>query len=121
MQMSFYSGTDVTIMFDAWTTRDGGMYALALMLVCAGSFLMMVMKHYLSVGATRLSLAVRAPLAFLFFNLSYAVMLVAMTYNVGLWFATMCGLTLGYVVTEMFLAGGTKPSMSGYSDVEGCH
>eukprot|EP01063_Lacrimia_lanifica_P008707 TRINITY_DN15760_c0_g1_i1.p2 TRINITY_DN15760_c0_g1~~TRINITY_DN15760_c0_g1_i1.p2 ORF type:complete len:156 (-),score=62.70 TRINITY_DN15760_c0_g1_i1:8-475(-) len=98
--MFFVSGEVVTILFESWKTTDGGMYTLALFLCFFGCVVTMFIKRYVDASYKKLALPLRMVLALVYFNLSFAVMLVVMTFNAGVWFACMFGLTAGWAILE---------------------
>eukprot|EP00659_Diplonema_papillatum_P020000 gene20000-30776_t len=96
MMMTFYSSHKVVILFDQWNVKTRGQYAAAVVLVFLAGLSAPLLKDY-AVSSRMLPLPARACLIFVNFCLVYCLMLVAMTYNVGLFFATMAGLTTGWI------------------------
>eukprot|EP01063_Lacrimia_lanifica_P011036 TRINITY_DN1779_c2_g1_i1.p3 TRINITY_DN1779_c2_g1~~TRINITY_DN1779_c2_g1_i1.p3 ORF type:complete len:153 (+),score=51.38 TRINITY_DN1779_c2_g1_i1:67-525(+) len=117
MQMWFYQGTTSIVLFQSWSTQSLGSYIVALVLCFAVSCLMMLVKTFMGVIAHR-AVALQALVAFVFFNLSYAVMLIAMAFNGGLYLACTSGMTAGFVLTKMYERGSKS---EGLCDVETCH
>ncbi|GJP48930.1 hypothetical protein CLOM_g8204 [Closterium sp. NIES-68] len=122
MQMWFYWGPKVTILFENWTTSGWGFYLLACFLVVVFCVLHEFLTSFrLKLSATRRCrvkdaeqgasdgagkkahqwrslldrLAVTAIYA-LNLTFSYAIMLIVMSFNIGLFIAVVLGLTIGF-------------------------
>jgi solute carrier family 31 (copper transporter), member 1 len=92
MEMYFYWGADVVFLFESWTITDNtGLYLLAL----AASFLVAILVEFITTRRIE-SNAIYGVAHGLQLLLSYALMLVLMTFNAGLFIAIMLGYTLGY-------------------------
>eukprot|EP01063_Lacrimia_lanifica_P029689 TRINITY_DN457_c0_g1_i3.p2 TRINITY_DN457_c0_g1~~TRINITY_DN457_c0_g1_i3.p2 ORF type:complete len:204 (+),score=60.95 TRINITY_DN457_c0_g1_i3:59-670(+) len=100
MQMFFVSSTTATFLFEKWVTNDRGMYALAIILTGGFCALAPLLRYQVTASKGRFPLALRTVLTFVYFNVTYAAMLLAMTFNTGVWWAVMVGTTIGFGVTE---------------------
>eukprot|EP01063_Lacrimia_lanifica_P023767 TRINITY_DN3146_c0_g2_i1.p2 TRINITY_DN3146_c0_g2~~TRINITY_DN3146_c0_g2_i1.p2 ORF type:complete len:149 (+),score=52.79 TRINITY_DN3146_c0_g2_i1:58-504(+) len=122
MQMWFYQSTSSTVLFQSWTTTSLGSYIVACVLCALAACLMMVVKQFMGTISDR-HLALQAVVAFLYFNLAYAVMLVAMTFNIGLYLACMVGMTAGFVITKVYTRRTAKGEGQALlsADVDTCH
>ena len=133
MPMFFTSGHDVgKLLFKGWVVDTPSRYALAWMLIFMlsvtneflGYLRQMVCSSTSSKksgyllnnhengagyeGRTELTLMKKLFLIILYFinvSISYGLMLVTMTYNVGLFFAVVLGLTLGHFIFKISLPG----------------
>jgi len=152
MQMTFTSGIHVKVLFDFWDAKSPGVYAASIIIV---SFfcLMYVFLHYLTQKLQRdrmRKFSAREDISWLLtiiqlvaycgqVTLSYLIMLVAMTYNAGLFITVVLSLTLGYWIfylrrtkmtdeeaeaEEALLIGKSYSSNSakhGLEPASGCH
>ncbi|URD86073.1 Copper transporter [Musa troglodytarum] len=92
--MTFFWGKNSEILFSGWPGTRGGMYALALLLVFALSFLVEWLNHcrLIRPGLARTALhAARVGLA-------YLVMLAVMSFNGGVLIAAVVGHAVGFLL-----------------------
>ncbi|KAJ9469473.1 putative Copper transporter [Diplonema papillatum] len=99
MAVTFYSSHKVVILFDQWNVETVGQYVLSIICVFVAGIATPLLKDYVT-AERNLPLAVRGLLVFVNFCFVYSLMLVIMTYNVGIFFAAMAGLTVGWMVGE---------------------
>eukprot|EP00123_Amoebidium_parasiticum_P021856 comp7506_c0_seq1/m.3167 comp7506_c0_seq1/g.3167 ORF comp7506_c0_seq1/g.3167 comp7506_c0_seq1/m.3167 type:complete len:162 (-) comp7506_c0_seq1:160-645(-) len=114
MQMAFSSKLPVTILFEHWTVATDQEYYVSWLAIFATSVFWMWLRGFRQdfeatwairkTGKTPLQLlthqGVRGGLFALELALSYVLMLVAMTFNVGLFWAVVGGATVGFVAFE---------------------
>eukprot|EP01061_Rhynchopus_euleeides_P000811 TRINITY_DN1057_c0_g1_i4.p3 TRINITY_DN1057_c0_g1~~TRINITY_DN1057_c0_g1_i4.p3 ORF type:complete len:158 (+),score=42.13 TRINITY_DN1057_c0_g1_i4:104-577(+) len=99
----FTSAVDTQILFEGLETAGGGQYFAALLLVFVIAAATGVLRHYATVVSRgTLPLPVRGCLMAVVLTFMYALMLVTMTMNVGLYFSVIFGLTLAWVITEIW-------------------
>lgn len=116
MQMSFYWGRNVTILFSGWPGNhhhNPGMYILALLFVFAIAFTMEALSVWPTIKPSKSPVAAgltQASVYALRVSLGYFVMLAVMTYNVGVFIAAVAGHTIGFFVAKTSSLAITKPS-----------
>lgn len=116
MQMSFYWGRNVTILFSGWPGNhhhNPGMYILALLFVFAIAFAMEALTGWPTIKPSRSPIVAgltQASVYALRVSLGYFVMLAIMTYNVGVFIAAVAGHTIGFFVAKTSSLAMTKPS-----------
>ncbi|KAG5583788.1 hypothetical protein H5410_044222 [Solanum commersonii] len=101
MQMNFYWGKDVTILFKGWPNNNLGMYILSLFFV----FFMAFGVEIMSMGPIMIN---KRPIGIIqsgIYNtlrmvLVYFVMLAVMSFNIGIFIVAILGHGLGYVVVK---------------------
>jgi hypothetical protein len=105
MAMAFHWSTEATILFNWWHTRGFGEFVGACSICASGAALLVWMqkKSRVQVAPTRVQRgivfkAMPALLRTVRIALSYALMLVSMTYNIGLFVALMCGFFVGHLL-----------------------
>ena len=106
MSMAFHWSMEVTILFDWWHTRGFGEFAAACCICGSGAALLVWMqkKSHLRARMARMprgtapGKAMPALLRTVRIALSYALMLVSMTYNIGLFIALLCGFFAGHLL-----------------------
>ncbi|PRQ43074.1 putative Ctr copper transporter [Rosa chinensis] len=115
MQMSFYWGRNVTILFSKWPGNDQhnpGMYILALFFVFAIAFAMEPLSVWPTIKPSGSSVVAGLAQAFLYairISLGYFVMLAVMSYNIGIFIAAVAGHTVGFFVAKASALSITKP------------
>eukprot|EP01061_Rhynchopus_euleeides_P000809 TRINITY_DN1057_c0_g1_i2.p2 TRINITY_DN1057_c0_g1~~TRINITY_DN1057_c0_g1_i2.p2 ORF type:complete len:273 (+),score=99.23 TRINITY_DN1057_c0_g1_i2:59-820(+) len=103
MSMVFTSTQRVLILFEDLETTNGGEYFAAMLVIFIISAVTGVLRYYATVVSRgQLPVAARGVLICIVFTLVYALMLVTMTMNVGLYFSVIFGLTLAWVITEIW-------------------
>eukprot|EP01061_Rhynchopus_euleeides_P022187 TRINITY_DN36139_c0_g1_i1.p1 TRINITY_DN36139_c0_g1~~TRINITY_DN36139_c0_g1_i1.p1 ORF type:complete len:228 (+),score=76.22 TRINITY_DN36139_c0_g1_i1:81-686(+) len=96
MQMVFYQGKRVTLLFDWWETESYAAYLMSLVIIVAFSAKITVLRFVDMTGAFEHIRPLQALAFFLIESGLYMMMLVTMTYNAGCFLATVVGVTLGY-------------------------
>jgi len=121
MRMYFHTGFEDYVLFKDWVPRNRGQYAGTWIAVCIAGIvfeLLRLSRHmcekewrkYSHVNEMRFVPfdwrvdVPRAVFRFVEVMLSYSLMLVAMTFNVGLFFAVCSGLALGTLLFGRFIA-----------------
>lgn len=104
MQMSFYWGKDVVVLFSGWPKESLGQYILAFFFI----FLLAVAVEVLShtppnkIGKSPVASASIQAIVYAFrTGLAYLVMLGVMSFNVGIFIAAVAGHTLGFFVVKV--------------------
>ncbi|XP_050379446.1 copper transporter 2-like [Argentina anserina] len=98
MQMSFYWGRDVTVLFPKWpgnSQHNSGMYILIWSAALSvWPIIKQLSRSPVAAGLTQASLhALRV-------SLGYFVMLAVMSYNIGVFIAAVTGHTVGFFVSK---------------------
>mmetsp|Transcript_10515 Transcript_10515/g.30298 ORF Transcript_10515/g.30298 Transcript_10515/m.30298 type:complete len:136 (-) Transcript_10515:7-414(-) len=105
--MTFHMSVQNTILFSFWQTNNTGEYLGACLIIFAAGMASVFLRLYrgrletwweLTGGGPRpvaMKHCVRAGLAALSFSLDYGLMLIAMLFEVGLFFAVVGGLVMG--------------------------
>lgn len=104
MQMNFYWGKDVTILFKGWPNYNLGMYILSLFFV----FFMAFGVEIMSMGPIMIN---KSPIraigiiqSGIYYTLRmvlvYFVMLAVMSFNIGIFIVAILGHGLGYIVVK---------------------
>ncbi|KAK6779209.1 hypothetical protein RDI58_021393 [Solanum bulbocastanum] len=101
MQMNFYWGKDVTILFKGWPNNNLGMYILSLFFVFFTAFgveimsmgPIMINKRPIGIIQSGIYYTLRMVLV-------YFVMLAVMSFNIGIFIVAILGHGLGYVVVK---------------------
>ncbi|XP_052184667.1 copper transporter 1-like [Diospyros lotus] len=99
MHMTFFWGKNAEILFSGWPGTDGGMYALALLVVFLLSFLVEWLAHWSfgKEGSNRVAVGVaRTAVHAARVALAYIIMLAVMSFNVGVLLAAVAGHALGF-------------------------
>ncbi|CAN4115995.1 unnamed protein product [Withania somnifera] len=103
MQMNFYWGKDVTILFKGWPDNHLGMYILSLLFVFFMAFgveimsmgpRMIIKRSIAGVIQAGIYYTVRMVLV-------YFVMLAVMSFNIGIFIVAILGHGLGFVVVKL--------------------
>ncbi|KAL6133223.1 hypothetical protein ACLB2K_065460 [Fragaria x ananassa] len=116
MQMNFYWGRNVTILFPKWPGNDQhnpDMYILALFFVFAMAFAMEALSVWPTIkpgGSAVATGLTQASLYAIRVSLGYFVMLAVMSYNIGIFMAAVAGHTVGFFVAKTSALAMTKPS-----------
>ncbi|KAB2048188.1 hypothetical protein ERO13_A13G086100v2 [Gossypium hirsutum] len=105
MQMSFYWGKDVIVLFSGWPDSNPGMYVLALFFVLflGAAIEMMAMLQAAVKPGTRpiLGAFIQAGVYIVRMCFAYMVMLSVMSYNVGIFIAALAGHGIGFFVVKI--------------------
>ncbi|RRT58127.1 hypothetical protein BHM03_00020475 [Ensete ventricosum] len=99
--MTFFWGKNSEILFTGWPGTRGGMYALALVVVFAFSFLLEWLNHCRLVrpGAGRIAAGfTQTAMHALRVGLAYLVMLAVMSFNGGVLIVAVAGHALGFLL-----------------------
>ncbi|CAN4106040.1 unnamed protein product [Withania somnifera] len=103
MQMNFYWGKDVTILFKGWPDNNLGMYILSLLFVFFIAFGVeimsmgpaMIIKRRIASGLIQAGIYYTLRMVLVYF-----VMLAVMSFNIGVFIAAILGHGLGFVVVK---------------------
>ncbi|KAL4339746.1 hypothetical protein GQ457_08G012740 [Hibiscus cannabinus] len=112
MQMSFYWGKDVTVLFSGWPESKSGMYVVALFFVlflgAAVEILTMLPAAVKPGTKPVIGAFIQTSVHAVRMCFAYMVMLSIMSYNVGIFIAAIAGHGLGFFVVKFRgLAGET--------------
>ena len=100
MPMTFEWGYQVTILFNGWETTTMFEYLIACVLVMGCGFAMQVCRS--CVTGTHYGPEDKLAVTLMFgvlLSLSYILMLIMMTYNIGLFFSVIAGQMIGFYST----------------------
>ncbi|XP_031277412.1 copper transporter 6-like [Pistacia vera] len=103
MQMNFYWGKDVVVLFSGWPGNNLGMYILALCVVFILGFGVEVLSvsPILKGGEKPMtSLFLQASVYAIRTGLAYLVMLSVMSYNLGVFIVAVAGHTAGFLLVK---------------------
>lgn len=122
LPMSFEASSGVMLLFSWWNARTAAQYAVCCVCCIVFGFIsiaLKVLRHVVEMhlvqaadeGRPTLILgsfpvfhnAVRGFIAFLNYSWDYMLMLVAMTFNVGIFFSMLCGIALGFLMIGHYL------------------
>mmetsp|Transcript_6067 Transcript_6067/g.14559 ORF Transcript_6067/g.14559 Transcript_6067/m.14559 type:complete len:194 (+) Transcript_6067:93-674(+) len=130
--MFFRTGVENVILFEEWKTENGGQYAGAIFAVFFCAIFAVFVRLYRGQmenswesnkeafpAHTAARLAMRFSLAFLSFTLDYGLMLIAMIFDVGLFFAVVSGLAVGVILFTDLMKVPASKSFSTTKN-EGC-
>lgn len=114
MQMTFHQSFESVILFESWRTSNWLDYSVScLIIVLLGCFTMFVSsanKRYIkeirkrTMGQERLgskTIFTNVLITALQYLMHYLMMLIAMTFNWGLFFSVIIGLSIGYALFEL--------------------
>lgn len=105
MQMSFYWGKDVIVLFSGWPDSNSGMYVMALFFVLflGAAIEMMTMLQAAVKPGTRpiLGAFIQASVYIVRMCFAYMVMLSVMSYNIGIFVAALAGHGIGFFVVKI--------------------
>lgn len=124
LPMSFEGSSEVMVLFSWWSTRTSTQYAVCCLVCVVFGFVSIALKvlrrkseHQLMEAEERgeptlilgsfpiFHNAVRGTVAFLNYAWDYMLMLVAMTFNVGVFLSVLGGIALGFVLIGQYLEG----------------
>jgi copper transporter 1 len=127
MEMFFAWSTTATILFEGWLTSTWYFYLLS----CVGVFVGTVLLEGLRMATQRQSLGwakksmhrqVGEGLLYgVYVSCSYLVMLIAMTYNVGLFLSVVLGHSVGRFLFSRWLIRENEIPLAMDLQVESCH
>ncbi|XP_068486369.1 copper transporter 6-like [Phaseolus vulgaris] len=103
MQMSFYWGTDATVLFSGWPHNNVGMYILAVIFVFLLAMAIEVLSNQplIKPGTSPLlGGLIQAIVHFFRISFVYMVMLAVMSFNGGIFIAAVVGHTLGFFIAK---------------------
>ncbi|XP_039028699.1 copper transporter 2-like [Hibiscus syriacus] len=105
MQMSFYWGKDVTVLFSGWPESNKGMYVLALFFVLflgAAVEILAMLPAAFKPGTTKPihGAVIQTGVHVVRMCFAYMVMLSVMSYNVGIFIAAILGHGVGFFVVK---------------------
>eukprot|EP01064_Diplonema_japonicum_P035023 TRINITY_DN7431_c2_g1_i1.p1 TRINITY_DN7431_c2_g1~~TRINITY_DN7431_c2_g1_i1.p1 ORF type:complete len:121 (+),score=11.87 TRINITY_DN7431_c2_g1_i1:1-363(+) len=109
MFMTFYQGVDVVILFNGWSVHSTGPYVGSVVITVLGSFFISLLKDF-TIHTTVLPFPFKIVLIFICFAGMYAVMLITMTYNGGLFLAVCFGLTAAWALNEHIMLSRRRAS-----------
>lgn len=124
MRMYFHTGLSDYVLFKEWVPRNGGQYAgtfIAIIVMGLIYEFLLTVRNKLELGWGEESIdqfksysarqfqidSYRAAFQFVESSIAYLLMLVSMTFNVGLFFAVILGISLGTLIFSRFRAYGT--------------
>jgi len=136
MQMTFYNSHSVTLFFESWDISSAGYYWLALIGLFASGIVLELLfllqsklmsyhreTKYKSLFDSRKVkvLGLLAAIRFGWLCLSYLLMLGAMTYNTGVFFAIVTGLASGHFIVNFIPKSRLPESVSQEFLSKPCH
>lgn len=105
MQMNFYWGKDVIILFKGWPSNNLAMYILALafvfMLSAATEVLSIPQVAKSSGSRPMIGLLIQATVYAVKMGLAYLIMLSVMSYNLGIFIVAVAGHGLGFLLVKI--------------------
>lgn len=118
MQMNFYWGKDVIILFQGWPSNNLAMYILALAFVfmlSAATEVLSIPHVFKSSGSSpMIGLLIQATVYAVKMGLAYLVMLSVMSYNLGIFVVAVAGHGLGFLLIKIrALAAGGAAAQAG--------
>lgn len=123
MQMNFYWGKDVIILFQGWPSNNLAMYILALVFVLMLSAATEVLSipHVVksSASSPMIGLLIQATVYAVKMGLAYLVMLSVMSYNLGILIVAVAGHGLGFLLVKiraLAAAGAANQAASEFVD-----
>ena len=133
--MWFEASSEVLLLFSWWNARTTAQYVVCCLCCIAFGFVSIALKVLRRVSEVRLKMAekkhkptlmlgslpvfhnaLRASVAFLNYSWDYMLMLVAMTFNVGIFLSMLGGMALGFLTIGRYLGFSLQPK----NIVSGC-
>ncbi|KAL7069481.1 hypothetical protein ACR3K2_00790 [Cryptosporidium serpentis] len=102
MHMTFYQNYNALILFDQWKTYNLATYLISCLVIILIGFLAVyisVVKEEIESKKGSLGKGIyilRVFMAFIFYFFHYILMLIAMTFNFGLFLSVLIGLSIGH-------------------------
>ncbi|KAL8122084.1 hypothetical protein AgCh_018718 [Apium graveolens] len=120
MQMSFYWGKDVIILFQGWPSNNLAMYILALAFVFMLSAATEVLSipHVIKSSGSRpmIEMLIQATVYAVKMGLAYLVMLSVMSYNLGIFIVAVTGHGLGFLLVKIRALAAAAAANQGGSE-----
>ena len=123
MQSSFHTGTCECLLFESWTIRDAAdyfLFAAVLFVVCALRDGVAIGAEWIAQKGKRNPMLQRISICSslidmllygLLVTIEYGIMLIIMSYNVGLFFTIIAGLMVSrFIFYPMTIKGGALPT-----------
>ncbi|EAK88366.1 copper transporter, 3 transmembrane domain, conserved in metazoa and apiacomplexa [Cryptosporidium len=133
MQMTFHQSFESVILFESWRTSNRFDYFISCLFIilmgCFTMFISSINKKYIKeikknrVEHENLGIKVictNVLLTILYYFMHYLLMLIAMTFNWGLFFSVIIGLSIGYGIFELGSITKNECSCNNDCDLPSC-
>ncbi|OII74697.1 uncharacterized protein cubi_00250 [Cryptosporidium ubiquitum] len=114
MQMTFHQSFESVILFESWKTSNRFDYFISCLFIilmgCFTMFISSINKKYIKrIKKNRMEyeklgvkvIFLNVLITILYYSMHYLMMLIAMTFNWGLFFSVVLGLSIGYGIFEL--------------------